>query len=235
MARKSKKTETSKSPIKAKNPKQLEYIRALKKNQLIVATGAAGVGKTFVPTCFGSDWYVNNKIDKLLLTRPNVPAGRSLGHFPGSLEEKMGPWVSPFIDTMLTRMSTGMFECGMKNGNIEFCPFETMRGRSFENAVIILDEAQNTTEEEMKMFLTRIGERSTTVICGDVTQSDIAKNNGLTMLVDILENYEVPESTLIEFTSDDIVRGGMCKTFVKIFEGSTQPQNGLRDISFMQT
>ena len=220
------KDKTQKQPLVGKTDKQERYIEALREKELVVCTGPAGTGKTFVATTFACDLYLAHKVNKLIFTRPNVPAGKSLGFFPGSLEDKLAPWVAPFTDILNKRLGKGALECGIKNGNIEFIPFETMRGKTFDNAVIILDEAQNSTEEEMKMFLTRLGKNSLTIIDGDITQNDLQRTkSGLNMLTKILEDYTFDTTEVISFTFDDIVRSGLCKRFVRAFEGDLKKTN----------
>ena len=228
------------TPLTAKNDKQREYIQSIKHgSEMVVCTGPAGTGKTFLPTIIACDLYLKGKIDKIIMSRPNVPSGRSLGHFPGSVEEKMGVWVTPFLSLMRSRLGSGTVDCGMKNGKIEFVPFEVMRGRTFDNALVILDEAQNTTKEEIKMFLTRIGEASKTVVVGDVKQSDLMNldrtNNGLATMVDMIHYYDM-DIDLIQFRSEEVVRSELCKMWVKAFEDElpkADPEGSIKDVKFM--
>jgi len=163
---------------------------------------------------------MDKDVSKIVITRPNVPISTSLGFFPGTLEEKVGPWIIPIMSTLEAYLGKGVIESQVKNGNIEAVPFETIRGRSFEDTFVILDEAQNTTLEEMKAFVTRLGEHSTCAITGDLTQSDIGSVNGLSHLLKLIDKSEALKRYVgvIEFTSDDIVRSGICQLFVEAFE-----------------
>lgn len=200
----------------SKTPKQKEYIKALVDNPQVVVLGPAGTGKTYVASTFAAKLYNEKKIDKIILTRPNVPSGRSLGFFPGTLEEKMAPWLGPVVDVLNKHLGKTVVDLAIKNENIQVLPFETMRGRSFENALVILDEAQNTTYEEMKMFLTRIGEDTTVIINGDISQSDLKKDSGLSHTISMINKYKLPVP-IVEFGVNDIVRSGLCKEWVKAF------------------
>lgn len=202
-----------KPPLLPKTERQEDYINAIKDFQQVVVLGPAGTGKTFIAATIAADLYELGKIDKIILTRPNVAAGKSIGFFPGSLEEKMAPWMAPVIDVLSNRMEKGAFETAYKNGNIEVVPFETMRGRSFNNAFVILDEAQNTSPHEMKMFLTRIGENCKVVINGDIMQSDLNESSGLSKAIHMAKKYMLPVP-VIEFEVDDIVRSALCKAWI---------------------
>ena len=158
-------------PIKALNPAQAQYLAALKSSQQVVVLGPAGTGKTWIAATHAADLFRAGRIEKIILTRPNVPCGRSLGFFPGSLQEKFAPWAVPIADAIKERIGDAAFDIALKRGNIEMAPFEVMRGRSWKNAFILLDEAQNTTVSEIKTFLTRVGENCVSVVNGDVNQS----------------------------------------------------------------
>jgi phosphate starvation-inducible PhoH-like protein len=201
----------------AKNENQATYIKSLVGGaEQVIVLGPAGTGKTYIAATYASQLYLNKKIDKIILTRPNLAAGKSIGFFPGTLEEKMAPWMAPVIDVLVKHLGKGMIETGMKNGNIEIAPFETMRGRSFENAFVLLDEAQNTTVHEMKMFLTRVGEGSRVVLNGDVMQSDLNETSGLRKIIHMAKKHSLPVP-VIEFTVDDIVRSDLCKLWIETF------------------
>lgn len=200
------------SGLVPKTEKQKEYIEALKSSQVIVL-GPAGTGKTYIAATHASDLYSLKDIDKIIITRPNVSAGKSIGYFPGTLEEKMMPWVMPVLEVLHKHLGKGVVETGVKNGNIEIAPFETMRGRSFENAFVILDEAQNVSAHEMKMFLTRVGENCTVVLNGDIQQSDLPSTSGLTKAIEMVRKYDIPVP-VVEFTEEDIVRSDLCKAWI---------------------
>jgi phosphate starvation-inducible PhoH-like protein len=205
------------APIKALNPTQDIYLHALHSSPQVVVLGPAGTGKTWIAATYAADLYRQHKIRKIILTRPNVPSGRSLGFFPGSLEEKFGPWATPVIDAIKERIGAAAFEIALKNGDIEMVPFEVMRGRSWKDAFILLDEAQNATAAEMKTFLTRIGEDCTAVINGDVSQCDLRETSGLRTVIDLIRSKELPVP-VIEFSLNDIVRSGACEMWVRAFE-----------------
>jgi len=196
---------------------QGHYITALKTQPQVVVLGPAGTGKTYIAGTYAADRLRERKIDKIIITRPNVPGGKSLGFFPGTLEEKIAPWVAPLTEALKERMGVGAFEVALKNGDIEIVPFEVMRGRTFKNCIIILDEAQNTIPSEIKMFLTRIGEDCQVIINGDVSQSDLKEQSGLRCIIHLIKSkmLSVP---IIEFTLDDIVRSGICAMWVRAFE-----------------
>ena len=166
-------TERILPPIKPLNPTQAVYLDALRKCPQIIVLGPAGTGKTWIAATHAADLLRNGSIDKIILTRPNVPCGRSLGYFPGSMEDKFAPWAVPVAEAIKDRIGKAAYEIALKRGDIELVPFEVMRGRSWKNAFVLLDEAQNCTPAEIKTFLTRIGEDCTVVINGDVSQCDL--------------------------------------------------------------
>lgn len=199
------------------NEKQRLYIDALKAYDQTIVCGYSGTGKTFIAATMAANMYTLKLIDKIVLTRPNVSVGKDLGYFPGDLNEKFGPWATPVLDVLQERLGKGVVETGVKNGNIELAPMSVMRGRSFKNSFVILDEAQNTTIAEMKMFLTRIGEGSKVVINGDVKQSDIKEQSGLSKIIHLAKKYHM-DIPVIEFGIDDIVRSDICKQWLIAFE-----------------
>lgn len=200
-----------------KNENQAAYIKALKTSDQVIVTGPAGTGKTFIASTYAATLFAQGKIDKIILTRPNVAAGRSLGFFPGTMEEKMAPWVIPFTDVLQACLGEGAFNIAMQKKQIDIVPFEVMRGRTFNNAFVILDEAQNTSPAEMKMFLTRIGDESKVLLNGDIKQSDLRSTSGLKTIIDMIQKQKMPVDH-IEFTVDDIVRSGICAMWVKAFD-----------------
>lgn len=207
-------------PLKAKTKAQASLINAIYTGDQIVTYGAAGTGKTFIPAYIAAQLMLERKIETIVITRPNIPTGRSIGFFPGTLEEKMAPWITPLTKIFREVMGDQVFEIAMKRGNIEVVPFEVIRGRTFDNSFVILDEAQNTTKDEIKAFLTRMGEYSKVVINGDIEQSDIRGCSGLGYILDIIYNDAALKDkvSVIKFTSDDIVRSGICKDWTKAFE-----------------
>jgi phosphate starvation-inducible protein PhoH and related proteins len=209
-------------PLIALNARQDDYLTALKTSPQIIVTGPAGTGKTWIAASYAADLFRKGKIGKIILTRPTVPCGRSLGFFPGTLEEKFSPWASPVLEAIKERMGTAAFEIALKRSDIEMVPFEVMRGRSWKNAFILLDEAQNTTISEIKMFLTRIGEGTQTVINGDIRQCDLEAHSGLGKVIEMIKQQSLPVP-VIEFEIDDIVRSGLCAMWVKAFDRAEIP------------
>jgi phosphate starvation-inducible PhoH-like protein len=206
----------------AKTVKQAEYYKALKTHKQVICLGPAGTGKTYCAATLAAELYIKQEITKIIVTRPNVSAGNRLGFFPGTLEEKMAPWLIPVMEVLSKHLGAGAIETMVKNGNLEIAPFETMRGRSFENAFVILDEAQNVTPHEIMMFLTRMGEGCTMVLNGDIQQSDLPSESGLLKVMRLALKYDLPVP-VIEFTVDDIVRSELTKRWIMAFmkEGLT--------------
>jgi phosphate starvation-inducible PhoH-like protein len=204
-------------PIKPLNPTQGDYLDALRFNPQVIVLGPAGTGKTWIAATYAADLFRNGQIDKIILTRPNVPCGRSLGYFPGTLEEKFAPWAAPVIEAIKERMGRGAYDIALKNGDIELLPFEVIRGRSLKNAFVLLDEAQNCTVAEIKTFLTRIGEGCTVVVNGDVSQCDLEEGSGLSAIIHLIKS-QMLSVPVIEFTRDDIVRSGVCAMWVRAFD-----------------
>lgn len=217
------KTYQDTAQVKPPSPRthpQKELLNAIKQYDMVIASGPAGTGKTYCTAGLAAYLLASKQIKKIVLTRPVVPTGKSIGYFPGELEDKMAPWVVPFTSVLKQFLGQGAFDCHVKNGNIEVVPFETIRGRSFEDSFVILDEAQNTTVSEIKAFLTRHGEGSKTIILGDKTQTDIKECNGLDFTIYHIEhNQRLTDNVgYVQFTKSDIVRSGLCKMWVEAFE-----------------
>ena len=209
--------ERSLPPLLPLNPAQAAYIDALRTSPQVVVLGPAGTGKTWIAATHAADLLRNGAIDKIILTRPNVPCGRSLGYFPGTLEDKFAPWAAPVVEAIKERIGKAAYEIALKKGDIELVPFEVMRGRSWKNAFVLFDEAQNSTPAEVKTFLTRIGEDCTVVINGDVNQCDLDQTSGLRAVIHMIKSQMLPVP-VIEFTRDDIVRSGICAMWVRAFD-----------------
>jgi phosphate starvation-inducible PhoH-like protein len=201
----------------AMNDTQQRYISALQTHNQIIVTGFSGTGKTFIAASHAANLYANRKIDRIIITRPNIAVGKDLGYLPGTLEEKYTPWIMPVLDVLEQQLSKNVVETGMKAGNIQMVPLSVMRGRSFNKAFIIVDEAQNLTIHEMKMLLTRVGKECTIVINGDIKQSDINQQSGLSKILHLAKKYNMDIPT-IEFGVDDIVRSDICKQWIIAFE-----------------
>lgn len=204
------------SGLTPKTSKQKELIDALKSSNQVFILGPAGTGKTYVTATFASDLYTTKKIDKIVITRPHVAVGKELGFLKGDLTEKTMPWALPVLDVLEKHLGKGTVETGIKNGNIEIAPLALMRGRSFDNTFIIVDETQNITTHELKMLLTRVGECSTIVLNGDVQQSDLKEADGLTKVIHIAKKHMLPVP-IVEFSMDDIIRSDITAMWVRAF------------------
>lgn len=209
-------TDNGRPQLLPQTSRQGEYIDAIRQNEQVIVLGPAGTGKTYIAATMAADLYAANKIDKIILTRPNVASGKSIGFFPGTLEEKMAPWMAPVTDVLTKRLGKGVMDTAIRMGNLEICPFETMRGRSFSDAFVILDEAQNTTVDEMKMFLTRVGENCRVILNGDLMQSDLKETSGLRRAIHMAKKYLLP-IPVIEFQIEDIVRSDLCRMWIEAF------------------
>lgn len=200
------------------NDNQKLYIDSLRGKDQVIVCGYSGTGKTYIAATHAANLYLARDIDKIIVTRPNVSVGKSLGYFPGTMDEKMAPWVAPVLDVLRKQMGAGVVDTGIKSGNIEVAPLSTMRGRSFEDAFIILDEASNTSVQEIMMFLTRMGKNTHVVVNGDVRQSDLKEpqQNGLSKAIHLVKKYNM-DVPVIEFGIEDIVRSGRTKDWVIAF------------------
>jgi len=202
--------------IEALNDKQKGYLFSLYGDPCVVCTGSAGTGKTFLAASVAAKDLSERRIKRIILSRANIATGKSLGAFPGTVEEKMAPWLLPITDVLRKQLGEGFYSHAVKTKSIEIQPLETIRGRSFDDAIVLMDEAQQLTKDELKAICTRIGNNSKLFLMGDRAQRDV-KTDGLLWLSNLIENHDLPISTH-SFTSDDIVRSGLCKTFVKAFE-----------------
>jgi len=196
--------------------KQKDLVDSFKQYSQVFVLGPAGTGKTYVTATYAADLYTLKEIDKIVITRPHIAVGKDIGYLPGTLEEKTYPWALPVLDVLQRHWGKGMLETAIKNGNVEMAPLALMRGRSFENAFIIVDETQNITTHELKMLLTRVGEGSTIVLNGDVQQSDLKEADGLSKVIHLAKKHMLPVP-VIEFGVQDIVRSDICAQWVKVF------------------
>lgn len=201
--------------VKPLNYIQGEYLRAIKDNEIIFGVGSAGTGKTYVAATYAAGELFHRRIEKIILTRPNVETGRGLGFLPGTLEEKYAPYLDPFDQVFSRSLGAGFYEYALKSKNIEPKPLGFMRGATFDNCIVLVDEAQNATREEMKMLLSRIGKNCKMIISGDVDQSDIP-DSGLSDAVKRLEYIEGIE--VVRFMDEDIVRSRMCKQIILAYK-----------------
>ena len=204
------------SGLTPKTDKQKDLIDALKSSRQVFILGPAGTGKTYVTATYAADQYTLKEIDKIVITRPHVAVGKELGYLPGTLEEKTYPWALPVLDVLEKHWGKGTLDTAIKNGNVEMAPLALMRGRSFDNAFIIVDETQNITTHELKMLLTRVGEGTTIVLNGDVQQSDLKEADGLTKVIHLAKKHQLPVP-IVEFDVDDIIRSDITAMWVKTF------------------
>lgn len=204
-------------PLTYKNPQQKEVLQALTSGQQVFITGQAGTGKTYLPTAYAANLLLQGTIDHFFISRPAVAVGERHGFLPGKLEQKLAPWVLPVIDVVEERLGVENTRKLLADETIKVQAFEYMRGRTFKNAFVLLDEAQNTTVEQMKMFLTRIGEGSRLVVTGDLGQSDIGTDNGLAYALRIAAEYNIPIRH-VRLTKTE--RSGICAVWADAFEGN---------------
>ena len=209
-------SEAKTSGLVPRTEKQREFLAALKSSRQVFVLGPAGTGKTYITATYAADLYVTKQIDKIVITRPHVAVGKELGFLKGDLTEKTMPWALPVLDVLEKHLGKGAVETGIKNGNIEMAPLALMRGRSFDDAFIIVDETQNITTHELKMLLTRVGENTTIVLNGDVQQSDLKEADGLSKVIHLAKKYLLPVP-IIEFGVEDIVRSDITAMWVKTF------------------
>lgn len=209
---------TASAPLTAKTPAQKSLMQALASSPQVFAVGPAGTGKTYIPTVWSAKALLDRKINKIILTRPNVEAGRPIGFRPGDMQEKLAEWFAEILSIYREKLGSGPLDMFLKEGRIELVPFETMRGRSFNNAFVMLDEAQNTVPREMKMFLTRIGEGSQVFVNGDLSQTDLKSGvvSGLDVCLRLIRNHGI-NASIVEFTEEDIVRSGICAEWLRAF------------------
>ena len=207
-------------PIKCKTVGQKTYVDAIKKKDVTFGIGPAGTGKTYLAVCLAVQAYKQKQIDKIILTRPAVEAGEKLGFLPGDLQTKVDPYLRPLYDAFEEMLGAETYLKLMERGTIEVAPLAYMRGRTLSNAFIILDEAQNTTREQMKMFLTRLGDGSKMVVTGDVTQIDLpdGKRSGLEHAVNVLK--DVDGIAEIYLTDKDVVRNPLVMSIVRAYEAA---------------
>ena len=203
--------------IKCKTLGQKLYVDAIKKNTVTIGVGPAGTGKTYLAVCMAVSAFKSKQVDKIILTRPAVEAGEKLGFLPGDLQEKVDPYLRPLYDALQELLGLETYAKLMERGAIEVAPLAYMRGRTLSGAFIILDEAQNTTKEQMKMFLTRMGEGSKVVVTGDITQIDLdGKASGLVHATEILDGVE--GVAVCRLTAKDVVRHPLVMRIIKAYE-----------------
>lgn len=205
-------------PVKPKTLGQKKYVEAIRKNTIVLGAGPAGTGKTYLAVAMAVTAFRAKEVNRIILTRPAVEAGEKLGFLPGDLQQKVDPYLRPLYDALFDMLGAEAFARYQERGSIEVAPLAYMRGRTLDDSFIILDEAQNTTREQMKMFLTRLGFNSKMVVTGDVTQIDLpdGKRSGLTDAIRILRN--VPDISINTFTEKDVVRHKLVQDIIKAYE-----------------
>lgn len=212
--------------IKAKTLGQQKYVDAINGNIVTLGVGPAGTGKTYLAVACAVAAFREKTVNKIILTRPAVEAGEKLGFLPGDLQNKVDPYLRPLYDALFDMFGPEAYHRYLEKGNIEVAPLAYMRGRTLDDAFIILDEAQNTTPEQMKMFLTRFGAGSRVVVTGDVTQTDLppGKQSGLTQALEVLGG--IPEIAIVTLDRSDVVRHDLVQTVVRAYETYESTRKG---------
>ena len=208
-------------PVKPKTMGQKKYIDQIRKNTIVFSVGPAGTGKTYLAMTMAITAFRTGQVNRIVLTRPAIEAGEKLGFLPGDMQQKVDPYLRPLYDALNDIMGAETFQRNFERGLIEVAPLAYMRGRTLDNSFIVLDEAQNTTPEQMKMFLTRLGNNSKAVITGDITQIDLpdGKNSGLTDAVKLLDN--IPDIGISYLTSRDVVRHPLVQKIINAYDKQT--------------
>ena len=209
---------TRKKRISPRSPTQRRYIEAMQRSELVLGLGPAGTGKTYLAVCFAVEMLITGRVDRLVLSRPAVEAGERLGFLPGDMREKVDPYLRPLYDALYDALPADQVMKKLETGEIEIAPLAFMRGRTLANAFVILDEAQNTTPIQMKMFLTRLGENSRMVVTGDLSQVDLPKGvtSGLRDAADTLDGLD--SVSFVHFTERDVVRHPLVARIVGAYE-----------------
>ena len=210
--------QTRKKPIAPRSPRQAEYIGTIKSNAMVFGLGPAGTGKTYLAVAAGISMFLSGEVERLIFCRPAVEAGERLGFLPGDMKDKVDPYLRPIYDALHDMLPPDVVEKKIESGEIEIAPLAFMRGRTLSNAFVILDEAQNTTPSQMKMFLTRMGESARMVITGDLSQTDLP-NGVKSGLLDAVETISgIDEIKFIQFDRGDVVRHPLVGKIVQAYD-----------------
>lgn len=220
---------TSGKIVKPKTLGQKKYVDAIRDNTIVIGVGPAGTGKTYLAVAMAVKAFRNHEVNKIILTRPAVEAGEKLGFLPGDLQDKVDPYLRPLYDALFEMLGPDTFAKQQERGCIEVAPLAYMRGRTLDDAFIILDEAQNTTPEQMKMFLTRLGFNSKIVITGDITQIDLpdAKSSGLIQATKVLK--DIDDIFINTFNESDVVRHRLVQDIIKAYEKFNSEKKGFKN------
>ena len=213
---------------------QLAYIQAIEANDIVLGIGPAGTGKTYLAVALAVTAFNQNKVKRIILARPAVEAGEKLGFLPGDLMEKVNPYLRPLYDALYDMMDPVKVSRLIERGSIEIAPIAFMRGRTLNDSFVIMDEAQNTTSEQMKMFLTRIGFGSKAVVTGDITQIDlpVGKTSGLVESISIVEN--IPGIAVVDFDETDVVRHQLVQSIIRAYEKQQKSTSIKRHVSVVE-
>ncbi len=215
--------------VKPKTLGQKKYVDAIRENTIVIGVGPAGTGKTYLAVAMAVKAFRNHEVNKIILTRPAVEAGEKLGFLPGDLQDKVDPYLRPLYDALFEMLGPDTFSKQQERGCIEVAPLAYMRGRTLDDAFIILDEAQNTTPEQMKMFLTRLGFNSKIVITGDITQIDLpdARSSGLIQVTKVLK--DVDDIFINYFSESDVVRHRLVQDIIRAYEKFNSEKKGFKN------